>query len=67
MASQSPSNDDSIQKVPAATEMHSKEHNPPTSSSGPSMELRETVPEKLEDHVHDPGLPAWRLFVIIGG
>jgi hypothetical protein len=64
MASQSPSNDESIQKMPAATEMYPKEG---TSSSGPSEELRETVPEKLEDHVHDPGLPAWRLFVIIGG
>jgi hypothetical protein len=67
MASQPPLNGDSIQALPADTEMYLKKYIPSTSSSGPSMELRETIPEKAEDHVHDPGLPAWRLFVIIGG
>jgi hypothetical protein len=72
MALQFPLHEDSIQTLPqAAVEMYPKKHDPDVSSSGPSIELRENVPEKINNgdsnHVHDPGLPAWRLFVIIGG
>jgi hypothetical protein len=64
------------------TKMVHKTDNLDISSSSPSIELRENLPEKMVEEeivvildessehaaiVHDPGLPTWHLFVIIGG